>query len=166
MFGQPGFFSPRIVQEWVSPQRPTSYYNTNALKGTLEQMVDFDRINNAKEMRFSVGAVNVRTGRFAYFDSDEIAIRPEHVMASAALPPGFPPVEIEGEHYWDGGLVSNTPLQYVLDYYPRRSRLSFQVDLFQGYGKLPKNLEEVSERERYPLFQPDAGQHRCLPAKA
>jgi len=148
MFGQPGFFSPRIVQEWVSPQRPTSYYNTNALKGTLEQMVDFDRINNAKEMRFSVGAVNVRTGRFAYFDSDEIAIRPEHVMASAALPPGFPPVEIEGEHYWDGGLVSNTPLQYVLDYYPRRSRLSFQVDLFQGYGKLPKNLEEVSEREK------------------
>lgn len=148
MFGQPGFFSPRIVQEWVSPQRPTSYYNTNALKGTLEQMVDFDRINNAKEMRFSVGAVNVRTGRFAYFDSDQIAIRPEHVMASAALPPGFPPVEIEGEHYWDGGLVSNTPLQYVLDYYPRRSRLSFQVDLFQGYGKLPKNLEEVSEREK------------------
>src|SRR6266567_5109387 len=148
MFGQPGFFSPRIVQEWVSPQRPTSYYNTNALKGTLEQMVDFDRINNAKEMRFSVGAVNVRTGRFAYFDSDEIAIRPEHVMASAALPPGFPPVESEGEQYWDGGLVSNTPLQYVLDYLPRRSRLSFQVDLFHAHGRLPANLEEVNEREK------------------
>jgi NTE family protein len=114
----------------------------------LERLVDFDRINNAKEMRFSVGTVNVRTGRFAYFDSEEISIRPEHVMASGALPPGFPPVEVDGEHYWDGGLVSNTPLQYVLDYYPRRSRLCFQVDLFQGYGQLPKNLDEVNEREK------------------
>jgi len=95
-----------------------------------------------------VGAVNVRTGLFAYFDNEEICIRPEHVMASGALPPGFPPVEIDGEQYWDGGLVSNTPLQYVLDYYPRRSRLSFQVDVFQGYGPLPKNLDEVSEREK------------------
>jgi len=148
MFGQPGFFAPRAMQDWVSPEKPTSYYDTNALKGTLERLVDFERINNAKEMRFSVGAVNVRTGRFAYFDSEEITIRPEHVMASGALPPGFPAVEIDGEHYWDGGLVSNTPLQYVLDYYPRRSRLSFQVDVFQGYGQLPKNLEEVSEREK------------------
>ena len=109
--------------------------------------MDFDRINSLKEMRFSVGAVNVRTGRFAYFDSEEISIRPEHVMASGALPPGLPPIEIDGEHYWDGGLVSNTPLQYVLDYYPRRSRLTFQVDVFQGYGQLPTNLEEVGERQ-------------------
>lgn len=148
MFGQPGFFAPHGLQDWFSRKKPTSYYKTNALKSTLEQLVDFDRINNSKEMRFSIGAVNVRTGRFAYFDNEKIAIRPEHVMASAALPPGFPPVEIEGEYYWDGGLVSNTPLQYVLDYYPRRSRLSFQVDVFQGYGQLPTNLEEVSEREK------------------
>lgn len=148
MFGQPGFFAPHALQDWVSPEKPTSYYNTNALKRTLERLVDFDRINNAKDMRFSVGAVNVRTGRFAYFDSEEITVRPEHVMASAALPPGFPPIEIDGEHYWDGGLVSNTPLQYVLDYYPRRSRLCFQVDVFQGYGQLPRNLEEVGEREK------------------
>jgi len=147
MFGQPGFFAPHAVHAWFLPEKPTSYYNTTALKGTLERLVDFDRINTAKEMRFSVGAVNVRTGRFCYFDSEEIIIRPEHVMASGALPPGFPPIEIDGEHYWDGGLVSNTPLQYVLDYYPRRSRLTFQVDVFQGYGKLPRNLEEVSERE-------------------
>ena len=99
-------------------------------------------------MRISVGAVNVRTGRFAYFDSAKIAIRPEHVMASGALPPGFPPIEIDGEYYWDGGLVSNTPLQYVLDYYPRRSRLTFQVDVFQARGQLPTNLAEVSEREK------------------
>lgn len=146
IFGQPGFFSPRSALDWFSTEKPTSYYDTRALKSTLERLVDFDRINN-KEMRFSVGAVNVRTGRFAYFDSEEISIRPEHVMASGALPPGLPPVEIDGEHYWDGGLVSNTPLQYVLDYYPRRSRLTFQVDVFQAYGQLPTSLEEVSERQ-------------------
>jgi len=148
MFGQPGFFGPRALLDWASRETPTSFYNTSALKRTLERLVDFDRINNAKEMRFSVGAVNVRTGRFCYFDSEEITICPEHVMASSALPPGFPPVEIDGEHYWDGGLVSNTPLQYVLDYYPRQSGLTFQVDVFQGYGQLPKNIEEVSEREK------------------
>lgn len=148
MFGQPGFFTPRSAFDWLSAKPATSYYNTRVLKDTLERLVDFDRINTAKEMRLSVGAVNVRTGLFAYFDNEEICIRPEHVMASGALPPGFPPVEIDGEQYWDGGLVSNTPLQYVLDYYPRRSRLSFQVDVFQGYGPLPKNLDEVSEREK------------------
>jgi len=146
MFGQPGFFAPRSLQDWFSP--PNSYYNTNALKDTLERLVDFERINHAKEMRLSVGAVNVRTGRFAYFDSRDMPLRPEHLMASAALPPGFPAVEIDGEHYWDGGLVSNTPLQYVLDTLPRRSRLTFQIDLFHGYGKVPENLEEVSEREK------------------
>lgn len=148
MFGQPGFFAPRAMQDWVSSQKPNSIYNIDALKGTLERLVDFDRINDSKQMRFSVGAVNVRTGRFAYFDSEEITIRPEHVMASGALPPGFPPVEIDGEQYWDGGLVSNSPLQYVLDHYPRRSRLTFQVDLFQGYGRLPANLEESRERAK------------------
>jgi NTE family protein len=131
LFGQPGFFAPRPPTEWLFGPAPTSLYDTAALKGTLESLVDFDRIN-AREVRFSVGAVNVRTGDLAYFDNAEIAIRPEHVMASSALPPGFPAVEIDGEHYWDGGLVSNTPLQYVLNYVPRRSRLIFQVDLFPG----------------------------------
>ncbi len=144
--GQPGFFTPRAPSGWWPPVQPTSYYDTSALKSTLEHLVDFDRVNNAKDMRLSVGAVNVRTGRLVYFDSAEVAIRPEHVMASAALPPGFPSVEIDGERYWDGGLVSNTPLQYVLDYYPRRSRLCFQVDLFHAYGELPGSLDEVAER--------------------
>jgi len=148
MFGQPGFFTPRALQDWFSPGKLISYYDTSVLKGTLERLVDFDRINNVGEMRLSVGAVNVRTGQFAYFDSATSTIRPEHVMASGALPPGFPPVEIDGEHYWDGGLHSNTPLQYVLDYSPRRSRLTFQVDVFQAQGPLPSNLDEVSEREK------------------
>ena len=148
MFGQPGFFTPRAPHDWFSPGKLISYYDTSALKGTLERLVDFDRINAAGEMRLSVGAVNVRTGQFAYFDSATISIRPEHIMASGALPPGFPPVEIDGEHYWDGGLFSNTPLQYVLDYSPRPSRLTFQVDVFQAQGQLPRNLDEVIERDK------------------
>jgi NTE family protein len=146
MFGQPGFFAPRPPMHLFGVT-PTSFYDTSALKSTLERLVDFDRIN-AREIRFSVAAVNVRSGNFAYFDNAEIDIRPEHVMASAALPPGFPAVEIDGESYWDGGLVSNTPLQYVLESIPRRSRLTFQVDLFQARGRQPTDLEEVSEREK------------------
>jgi NTE family protein len=145
MFGQPGFFTPR---NWFSPGNLVSYYDTSALKGTLERLVDFNRINSLEDMRLSVGAVNVRTGQFSYFDSAKTTIRAEHVMASSALPPGFPPVEIDGEHYWDGGLFSNTPLEYVLDYSPRRSRLTFQVDVFQAQGRLPTNLDEVSERAK------------------
>src|SRR4030088_623647 len=148
LFGQPGFFAPRGPQDWFSPDRLVSYYDTAALRGTLERLVDFDRINDSREIRLSVGAVNVRTGVFAYFDSDKIAIRPEHVMASGALPPGFPPVEIDGELYWDAGLFSNTPLQYRVDSIPRRSRLIFKVDVFQAHGCLPTDLDEVNEREK------------------
>jgi NTE family protein len=147
MFGQPGFFTPCVSKEWVSPGKVISHYDASGLKTTLERLVDFDRINNTEGMRLSVGAVNVRTGRFSYFDSSKMTILPEHIMASSALPPGFPPVEIDGEYYWDGGLFSNTPLEYVLDYSQRPSRLTFQVDLFNAQGQLPTNLDEVSERE-------------------
>jgi NTE family protein len=147
VFGQPGLFSPRPPTHWMFGTTPASYYETRALKDTLERLIDFDRINGG-ELRLSVGAVNVRTGDFAYFDNARTTIRAEHVMASAALPPGFPPVEIDGECYWDGGLVSNTPLQYVLECIPRRSRLTFQVDLFNARGIRPANLDEVGEREK------------------
>ena len=130
MYGQPGFFAPRQVYDWFSSKKGISYYDTSALKGTLERLVDFERINEAQDIRLSVGAVNVRTGQFSYFDSVKMPILVEHIMASGALPPGFLPIEIDGEYYWDGGLYSNTPLEYVLDYSPRRSRLTFQVDVF------------------------------------
>jgi NTE family protein len=148
MFGQPGFFEPRKPHDWFSSNQSVSYYKTSALKSTLERLIDFDRINHTKEMRLSVGAVNVRTGHFDYFDSEKITIRPEHVMASGAIPPGFPPIEIDGEQYWDGGLFSNTPLAYMVDYYPRRSRLIFQVDVFPAHGRVPTNLAEVTERDK------------------
>jgi NTE family protein len=149
LFGQPGFFTPNPPQGWFPPDQRVSYYMTSALKGTLERLVDFDRINAGNDMRLSVGAVNVQTGDFAYFDSTKMRIGPEHIMASGALPPGFPPIEIDGEQYWDGGLFSNTPLQYMVDYYPRRSRLIFQVDLFPAHCRhRPANLDEVTEREK------------------
>src|SRR5262250_1310977 len=99
-------------------------------------------------MRFSVGAVNVRTGNFVYFDNTTREIRPEHVMASGSLPPGFPAIEIEGEHYWDGGLISNTPLQWVVDHGPRQDTLAFQVDLWSARGEMPGNLSEVAMRQK------------------
>ena len=125
----------------------TSFYDTSALKTTLERHIDFDRINSG-EMRFSVGAVNVATGNFLYFDNSTHRIRPEHVMASGALPPGFPAVEIEGEHYWDGGLVSNTPLQWVLESADRQDTLAFQVDVWNARGPVPRTLGEVATRQK------------------
>src|SRR4029077_14945779 len=135
---------------WLHPPgttSATSFYDTSRLKETLEELVDFDRIN-AQRLRFSVGAVNVRSGNFVYFDNTTHRIGPEHIMASAALPPGFPAVEIEGEHYWDGGLVSNTPLQWLLESIPHRDTLAFQVDLWSALGELPRTLAEVSTRQK------------------
>ena len=148
--GVAGFFAPRLPGPWLHPPgspHATSYYECDALRLTLERLVDFDRINEA-DMRFSVGAVNVRTGNFVYFDTTTHHIGPEHVMASSALPPAFPPVEIEGEHYWDGGIVSNTPLQWVLEYGPRQDTLAFQIDLWSARGDLPRNIAEVMTRQK------------------
>ncbi len=147
LFGQPGFFTPRQPAEWLGSPGPNSFYDTSPLRETLERLVDFDRIN-ARETRLSVGAVNIRTGNFIYFDNASTIIRPEHIMASGALPPAFPPVEIDGEHYWDGGLVSNTPLSYLLESVPHCSHLAFQVDLFPARGPLPTTLAEAAEREK------------------
>ena len=154
-FGAAGFFSARPLMPWLQPGGTlgaTSFYDTKSLRGTLERLVDFDRIN-AGMTRFSAGAVNVRTGNFVYFDSTTHTIRPEHVMASGALPPGFPAVEIEGEQYWDGGLVSNTPLQWVIESNPRRQdTLAFQVDLWSARGQLPRNMADVATRQKEIQF--------------
>jgi NTE family protein len=154
-FGVPGFFTPRIPPAPLWPpgsSQSLSYYDTAPLKKTLEHLVDFDRINDLKT-RLSVGAVGVTSGNFRYFDNHEFkklgkTIGPEHIMASGALPPGFPSVVIEGEHYWDGGISSNTPLDFVLDEETDRDLLIFQVDLFSARGRLPETLLEASEREK------------------
>ncbi len=150
-FGAPGFFRPRVPPALPGfPHSPEllSVYDTAPLRETLLSLVDFDLLNSGA-VRYSVGAVNVKTGNFRYFDTAHERIGPEHVMASGALPPGLPMIEIEGEYYWDGGVVSNTPLQYVLDYErPPKDMLVFQLDLFSARGALPETLLEVTQREK------------------
>jgi len=152
--GAPSFFTPRLPPPFLHPAGSpdaTSFYDVQPLRATLERLVDFDRIN-AGQMRFSVGSVNVRTGNFAYFDNTLDTITPLHVMASGALPPGFPAVEIEGEQYWDGGLVSNTPLQWVLGRRPRQDTLAFQIDLWSAQGNFPRDLTDTAVRQKEIQF--------------
>ena len=154
LFGAPSFFAPRLPlpMPWeVNRADAVSYYDVSPLKVTLERLVDFDRIN-AGGTRLSVGAVNVRTGNFVYFDTTTHRIAPEHIIASGSLPPGFPATEIEGECYWDAGLVSNTPLQWVLDSRPRRDTLAFQIDLWNAKGELPRNLLDADVRTKEIRF--------------
>jgi NTE family protein len=146
--GIAGFFTPRFPPPTLQPggsASATSWYDTKPLRATLERLVDFDRINS-RQIRLSVGAVNVRTGNFAYFDNAKDKIRAAHVMASGALPPAFPAVEVDGEFYWDGGMVSNTPLEWVLSSRSDLDTLVLQVDLWSALGALPRDLSEVAVR--------------------
>lgn len=148
--GQPGFFKPRFPPPYWAHDKgaaATSFYDTAPLAATLRQYVDFDLLN-AGAVRASFGVVNVRSGNFAYFDSQTHTLGPKHIMASGALPPGFPSVEIDGEHYWDGGVVSNTPLAQVLSSDTLRDTLAFQVDLWPARGDLPVTLAQVAERQK------------------
>jgi NTE family protein len=155
MFGIPGFYSPRMVSplfSWPGTAGATSYYDTAPLRETLLELVDFKLINEGP-IRLSIGAVNVRSGNFRYFDTTTDKITVDHIMASGALPPGFPPVLIDGEHYWDGGLVSNTPLHHVLDQNDRGLALCiYQIDLFPAMGALPRTIIEAVEREKEIRF--------------
>jgi NTE family protein len=154
MLGAPHFFTPRIPHPMFWPSSPVdalSYYDTAPLRETLEQLVDFGRINS-RQMRFSVGAVNVQTGNFVAFDNANQVIGPEHVIASGSLPPGFPATEVANEYFWDGGLVSNTPLQWVLDTWPRQDTLAFQVDLWSARGELPNDLASAEVRRKEIIY--------------
>jgi NTE family protein len=150
LFGQPGFFQPPAVNGWLAPRgsrAATALYDTSPLHKTLEKLVDFDLINSGG-VRFAVGAVNVASANFAYFDNAKIEISPEHVMASGALPPALPMVRIGKNYYWDGGLVSNTPLQHLLDNCGSQNLLVFQVDLFSARGDIPRDMPEVLSRQK------------------
>jgi len=150
MMGQPGFFEPRRTSPILSfpgAKDAISYYDTAPLRNTLCELVDFERLNDGA-MRFSVGAVNIRSGNFVYFDSKNSTIAAEHVMASGALPPAFPPVQIGTDYFWDGGIVSNTPLQHLLDQEDNKNTLVFQVDLFNSRGALPRSIADVASRQK------------------
>jgi NTE family protein len=150
-FGVPGFFVPRVPPAFLAPDgtpAALSVYDTSPLRKTLEELIDFDLLKPDGKVRLSVGAVNVESGNSVYFDNRDRELTPDHVMASGSLPPGFPPVIVDGEYFWDGGIVSNSPLSYVLDDSPQICALIIQVDLFSARGELPANLDQVQERAK------------------
>ena len=152
--GIPGFYKPRMLSPWqqVAGQAgATSHYDTSDLKDHLNSLIDWDILNSSSH-RLSVGAVNVRTGNYKYFDTALERLGPEHIMASGALPPAFPAMKIGSEFYWDGGIVSNTPLQYLLELHKLHQALVFQVDLFNARGDMPKTMPEVMSRQKDIMF--------------
>jgi NTE family protein len=152
--GQPGFFKPHEVNPWLNvagARKATSFYDSAPLADTLDEFVDFSLINDGS-VRFAVGAVNVLTGNFIYFDNRNEVIGPEHIMASGALPPALPMVKIGTDYYWDGGIVSNTPLQHLLDQGDLSNSLVFQVDLFSARGELPRDMADVLGRHKDIMY--------------
>jgi NTE family protein len=148
MFGQGDFFRPRVFSPYmqiVGNLDKLSIYDTYPLRKTLLDLIDFERLNKSP-IRLSLGAVEVSTGHLRYFNNIHYCIGPEHIMASGALPPGFPAVKIGSEYYWDGGIHSNTPLEVIFDAIPRRDTLCFVIDCFGGTPFIPCTMEEVTER--------------------
>ncbi len=150
-FGVPGFFKPRFPSAYFQPKgtaEAISLYDTSPLAETLAELTDF-KLQRSNGTRLSVGAVDIEMGNFEYFDSAREPLGVEHIMASGALPPAFAPVKIKGKHYWDGGIVSNTPVDYVMEYAgPMQDMCIFQVDVFRAKGQLPQTLGDVTEREK------------------
>jgi NTE family protein len=150
VLGQPGFFRPNLPGPLLSlpgAAQATAFYDTRPLRRSLLDFVDFDRLNSGA-VRCAVGSVNVASGNFAYFDTAEMALTPEHIMASGALPPGFPMVQIGTDYFWDGALVSNTPLADLLLKPDGRDTLVFQVDLFSARGPIPRTIQDVGLRQK------------------
>ncbi|KTD16786.1 patatin-like phospholipase family protein [Legionella jordanis] len=150
-FGLEGFFKPRsLPPTLLSNETPDrlSYYDTTELRRTLERVIDFDRINDNKDVTLCLGAVNVTSGEMIFFNNQMITITPEHVMASGALPPGFPAIKIGDDYFWDGGIYANTPLVTVLDALPEKDTLCFVVDCFSLQGPLPRNMDQLEERQK------------------
>jgi len=147
--GIPGFFGPRpngpMSISQAVPTKEASLYDTAPMQATLERLVDFDYLNSGK-VRCTVCAVEVATGELVPFDSRKQRIAPQHIMASGALPPGFPPVVIEGKAYWDGGIYSNTPVDIVMDDAERTDTLCFMVDLWDPTEAEPRSISAAMAR--------------------
>src|SRR5450830_386366 len=162
--GVPGFFTPRPFNPFAIglavPPEEASFYNTEELRTTLNKYVDFDYLNNTDAgIRLTISAVKVTCGTLVKFDTSSQSISAEHVMASGALPPGFAPVRVDGDLYWDGGLYSNTPLEAVLNDEPRQDTLCMMVDLWHADGPEPRTLEEVQTRQKDVTFASRSQRH-------
>lgn len=153
LFGQPGFYKPKIINPWlISNGKPEdfSFYDTSPVKDTLLELIDFDYLNE-QHVRLCLGATDLESGDFVFFDSSKEIITPEHIMASGALPPGFPAVKINDRYYVDGGVYANTPLSKVLSEFADKENdidnvLCFMFDLFSAIGHLPHSMDGMMER--------------------
>jgi NTE family protein len=166
-FGQPNFFTPRFLNPYLASALSlgapgaTSFYDTTPLLAILEELASFEMINR-RNVRLSLGATNVLTGEIEFFDNSRppiTVITPKHVAASGSLPPGFPAQEIDGKLYWDGGCVSNTPLEAVLADEPTEHTLVFVIDLWPAVGKAPQTLDEVLWRQKQIQYASRTAQH-------
>ncbi len=163
MRGVPGFYLPRLFSMFpfdltVAPEM-ASFYDTTPLRQTLSELIDFDYLNADGGIRLTVNAVKVTSGQLVSFDSEKQKIETDHIMASGALPPGFPAIRIEGELYWDGGLYSNTPLETVLNDLPQRDTLCFMVDLWNATGPEPTSLDHVQTRQKDVMYASRSQRH-------
>jgi NTE family protein len=161
--GQPGFFDPRVINPYFAPPgvAATSFYDTAPLFETLPGMVDFDHLNGDSAPRLSVGATDVETGMLTFFDTHKRTSRfgPEHIVASGSLPPGFPATRVGDRLYWDGGCVSNTPLEAVLNDIPAGHSIVFVIDLWNAEGPAPQTMEEVLWRAKQIEYATRTSQH-------
>jgi NTE family protein len=160
--GVPAFFEPQPAA-FLNPHVPlgadaAGYYSVSPLRGLLEELVDFERINRGA-MRLSVGASKVQSSELVYFDSKAMPLAVDHVLASGALPPAFPAVRIDGELYWDGGILSNTPVELVFDDNPRRSGTIFTVHLWNPHGPEPETIWQVMNRQKDLQYSSRAVSH-------
>lgn len=155
VLGRPRFFAPHPFLPFrlghAGSAETAGFYDARPLRELLLELVDFDYLNS-ESVRFSLGAVHVTSGRLRYFDNAFQRIGVEHVLASSALPPAFPPVRIDGELYWDGGLYSNTPLTLVLDDHPRVNTLCFMVDLWTACGDEPRSISQTLDRQKDIMY--------------
>jgi NTE family protein len=149
--GIAGYFGPNYALAWglqsaVGAER-AGFYTIEALRETLPGIIDFNRINSGL-LRFTVGAVNVRSGKMYYFDSRHMPVTLDHVLASGALPPAFPAIRIDGDPHWDGGIYSNTPIETVFDDNPRRDSVVFTVQMWHAEGPEPQSMWDVFNRQK------------------
>lgn len=161
LFGQPGMFSPRVknpLLETNGSADTISYYVATPLRKTLESLVDWDILNSGK-IRFSVGAVEVQKGKAVFFDTNKQTLTPDHILASCALPPAFAAVKIEHEYFWDGGVLSNTPVQAIINDSHHVNTLCFMANLFDSFGLNPKTLDDVMKRYKDIMYSSQDRMH-------
>ncbi|MBY0294740.1 MAG: patatin-like phospholipase family protein [Methylobacterium sp.] len=162
MQGVAGFFVPNpfalASADWPLGPESVGYYSTAPLRETLADLVDLPTLNHGG-CRLTVGAANVRSGQMRYFDSRDEPLDLRHILASGALPPAFPPVRIDADLYWDGGILSNTPVEAVFDDNPRRDGIVFAVHMWNPSGPEPRTLREVANRQKDLQYASRAHSH-------